>query len=40
MYDFHKTYFDNKNNGTKVIINTNGDSTTNTANWEYQYYKF
>ena len=40
LYDFHKTYFDTKNNGTKLIINANGDWTTNTANWGFQYYKF
>ena len=40
LYDFHKTYSDNKNNGTKLIINANGDWGSNTANWGFQYYKF
>ena len=40
LYNFHKTYSDTKNNGTKLVINANGGWGSNTANWEFQYYKF
>ena len=40
VYNFHKTYSDNQNNGTELIINSNGSWGSNTASWEFQYYKF
>ena len=40
QYNFRKTYFNTKNNGTKIVINANGGWGTNTANWAFQYYKF
>ena len=40
LYNFYKTYYDTKNNGTRLTIYANGGWGSNTADWEFEYYKF
>ena len=38
--DFHKKYNETGDNGTRLVISAYGSDNANTANWEFQYYKF
>ena len=40
LYHMYDEYANTGNNGTKLIINANGEAGANSANWEFQYYKF